>query len=136
MSIIQLKLLHIRKYWKTMYITNYMEHSPSWKANSRSASQDVCLLWWWKVHYCVHKGLPLASLLNHMNPVRTFPLSFSKIQSNILPSTPMLKSITHGAIPPLPQYAFIAWCSVKPQGHLYIYTYVFHMVSSLQISQP
>jgi len=25
------------------------------------------------------------------------------------------------AIPPLPQYAFIAWCSVKTQGKLYVY---------------
>jgi hypothetical protein len=26
-----------------------------------------------------------------------------------------------GAISPLPQYAFMAWCSVKAQGQLYIY---------------
>jgi hypothetical protein len=27
-----------------------------------------------------------------------------------------------GAIPPLPQYAFMAWCSVKKaQGQLYLY---------------
>jgi hypothetical protein len=26
-----------------------------------------------------------------------------------------------GAMPPLPQYAFIAWCSVKAQGQLYFY---------------
>jgi hypothetical protein len=26
-----------------------------------------------------------------------------------------------GAIPPLPQYAFIAWCSVEAQGQLYLY---------------
>jgi hypothetical protein len=25
------------------------------------------------------------------------------------------------AISPLPQYAFMAWCSVKAQGHLYLY---------------
>jgi hypothetical protein len=25
-----------------------------------------------------------------------------------------------GAIPPLPQYAFLAWCSVKAQGQLYL----------------
>jgi hypothetical protein len=24
------------------------------------------------------------------------------------------------AVPPLPQYAFMAWCSVKAQGQLYI----------------
>jgi len=27
------------------------------------------------------------------------------------------------AIPPLPQYAFMAWCSVKAQGQLYLYLY-------------
>jgi len=27
-----------------------------------------------------------------------------------------------GAIPPLPQYAFMVWCSVKAQGQLYIFT--------------
>jgi hypothetical protein len=26
-----------------------------------------------------------------------------------------------GTIPPLPQYAFMAWCSVKAQGQLYLY---------------
>jgi hypothetical protein len=26
-----------------------------------------------------------------------------------------------GAIPPLLQYAFMAWCSVKAQGQLYLY---------------
>jgi hypothetical protein len=26
-----------------------------------------------------------------------------------------------GAIPPLPRYAFTGWCSVKPQGQLYLY---------------
>jgi len=26
----------------------------------------------------------------------------------------------HGAIPPFPQYAFMAWCSVKAQGQLYL----------------
>jgi hypothetical protein len=28
-----------------------------------------------------------------------------------------------GAISPLPQYAFMAWCSVKAQGQLYLYHY-------------
>jgi len=27
----------------------------------------------------------------------------------------------YGAICPLPQYVFMAWCSVKTQGQLYIY---------------
>jgi hypothetical protein len=28
-----------------------------------------------------------------------------------------------GAISPLPHYAFMAWCSVKAQGQLYLYLY-------------
>jgi hypothetical protein len=30
-----------------------------------------------------------------------------------------------GAIPPLPQYAFMAWCLVKAQGQLYLYLYLY-----------
>jgi len=31
-----------------------------------------------------------------------------------------------GAVPPLPQYAFMAWCSVKKaQGQLYLYLYPY-----------
>jgi hypothetical protein len=29
-----------------------------------------------------------------------------------------------GAIPPLSQYAFMAWCSVKAQGQLYLYLFI------------
>jgi hypothetical protein len=32
-----------------------------------------------------------------------------------------------GAIPPLPKYAFMAWCSIKAQGHLYFYCPIIHM---------
>jgi hypothetical protein len=31
-----------------------------------------------------------------------------------------------GAKPPLPQYAFMAWCSVKAHGQLY-FTFIFNM---------
>jgi hypothetical protein len=30
-----------------------------------------------------------------------------------------------GAMPPLPQYASMAWCPVKAQGQLYLYVYFF-----------
>jgi hypothetical protein len=33
----------------------------------------------------------------------------------------VLGSKMHGAIPPLSQYAFMAWCSVKAQGQFYLY---------------
>jgi hypothetical protein len=35
-----------------------------------------------------------------------------------------------GAIPPLPQYAFMAWCLVKAQGQLYLYLYLFLPLSA------
>jgi len=33
------------------------------------------------------------------------------------------KSKMRGAMPPLPKYAFMAWCSVKAEGQLYLYLY-------------
>jgi hypothetical protein len=30
-----------------------------------------------------------------------------------------------GDMPPLPQYAFMAWCLVKAQGHFYFYFLIF-----------
>jgi hypothetical protein len=37
-----------------------------------------------------------------------------------------------GAILPLPQYAFMAWCSVKVQGQLYstLLLYKYHMIKT------
>jgi hypothetical protein len=37
-----------------------------------------------------------------------------------------------GAIPPLPQYAFMAWCSVKAQGQLYLYLLLGRGISPSQ----
>jgi hypothetical protein len=34
-----------------------------------------------------------------------------------------------GDIPPLPQYAFMAWCSVKAQGQLYLFTITLYPCS-------
>jgi len=73
-------------------VTDSMEKSPSWKANSSSASQEISiplpiLLWSPKFHYCVHKGRPLTFILSYMHPVHTFPPYFRKIRFNIS-STP------------------------------------------------
>jgi hypothetical protein len=40
-----------------------------------------------------------------------------------------------GAIPPLPYYTFMAWCSVKEQGQLYLdlYLYVFNVLMRHEI---
>jgi hypothetical protein len=67
-----------------------MEHSPSWEANSHSASQeDPRRLWNPKVHYCVHKSPTLVPILSQMHQFNSFPSYFPKTSSNnILPSTP------------------------------------------------
>jgi hypothetical protein len=38
-----------------------------------------------------------------------------------------------GAIPPLPQYAFLAWCLVKAQGQLYLYLHLLARALKLHI---
>jgi len=61
-------------------LTTSVEQSPSWEANSHSASQEIFfLLWNPEVHYRVHKSPPLVPVLSKMNPVHNFLSYFSKI---------------------------------------------------------
>jgi hypothetical protein len=62
-----------------------MDQSPSWEANSNSASQEIPrFLWNPMVHNRVHKSPPLVPIMIHMHPVHNFPSHFPKIQFNII----------------------------------------------------
>jgi len=137
-------------------VSNSMEQSRSWEADSLSDSREISrLAWIRKVHYPVNNSLPLVLILSQMTPVYTFALCFSKIHSNIiLPyseffSTPLLPDRPWGpsngyrgsflgvkwrgvrrlhlvlrlrmcgAIPPLTQYVFMAWCLIEQYICLY-----------------
>jgi hypothetical protein len=67
-------------------ITNCMENSPPWEADSHSDSQETSRLLW---NLKAHKNPPLVPILSQINPVHILPPYLPKIHSNIiLPSMP------------------------------------------------
>jgi hypothetical protein len=74
-----------------------MEQSPSEADDTRPANQIPHILWNLKVHYHLHRFLPMVTILSQMNPGHTHPPYFLNIHLNIiLPSTP---SSSNGLFP-------------------------------------
>ena len=67
-----------------------MGQSPSWEANSFSASQEFPLILWNpSFHYRIHKSHPPVFITSQKDPVHAPPFYLSKIYFNIiLPSRP------------------------------------------------
>jgi hypothetical protein len=67
------------KEYKYSQLTNYTEQSPSWEANSHSATPEIPhIVFSPKVHYSVHNNPLLNLILSQMNPVN-IPSYFLKI---------------------------------------------------------
>ena len=68
------------------YVTNAMEQSPSWEANSFSASQEIThIIRNTKVHSRVSQSPQLVPILGQIYPFHTLPTDFFTIHCNIFP---------------------------------------------------
>jgi len=68
---------HLGPFNTVLVLISTTVQSPSWDANSSSASQEIPhILWNPKVHHCAHNSPPRESTLRPMIPAHTLPSYF------------------------------------------------------------
>ena len=90
--------------FENLFLTNYMQHNPSWEANRFSVIQEIHrILWNPKFRYHMLKRLPPVPILRQINPVHALPCHFLKIHFDIiLPSTSVSSKLSLSlSAPPL-----------------------------------
>jgi hypothetical protein len=66
------------------WLTQSMQHSPSWEANSFSASPKFPhIVWNLKILHRVHHSSTLVHVPRHMNPAHNFPFYSVKVHFNM-----------------------------------------------------
>ena len=103
-------------------LTNSKEQSPSWEANSSSATPVIPhILWSPKLHFPVHKSLPFVPIMSQMNPVHSLPSYFFNIHFNTsisLPSMPWSSKWSPSGFPSKTLYAFLFFLQATCSVHL------------------
>jgi hypothetical protein len=117
-----LKMLNRKFSWRNRrlrhnfnWLTKSMELSPSWESYNGEAPQEFPYsLRNPKVHYHVHKSLPLVAILNQINPVHTIP---SYLRSHLFLSLPSGIFLSGFPTKILYKFAFSRACYIPCPAH-------------------